>query len=131
RSAVYCLACFLAILSAAAHSAIPNQTTATSGATTTATSGPRPPNQQSGVERLRATRQRQDCDAAWWHLCAGRRDEPVRTARTVSGANTRDAVCVRARVHDWKNGLRKTGYRHPGGAYGYWKAQRTGAARLS
>src|SRR5712672_1900896 len=88
------------------------------------------PQQQSGVERLRATRQRQDGDAAWWHLCAGRRDERVRTARTVSWASTRDAVRVRARVHDWKNRLQKAGYRHPGGAYGYWKAQRTGAARL-
>src|SRR2546423_9728842 len=131
RSAVWCLACFSTILSAAANSAIPNQTTATSSATTTATSGARPPDQQSGVERLRATRQRQDGDAAWWHLCAGRRDERVRTARTVSWASARDAVCVRARVHDWKNRLRKTGYRYPGSAYGYWKAQGTGAARLS
>src|ERR1700686_3658201 len=38
RSAVWCLACFFTILSAAANSAIPNPTTATSGA--------RPPNQQ-------------------------------------------------------------------------------------
>src|SRR5258708_39257324 len=91
-SAVWCLACFSTILSAAANSAIPNQATATSSETTTATSDARPANQQSGVERLRATRQRQDGDAAWWHLVPRRRDGRVRTAPTGYRPSARDPV---------------------------------------